>query len=73
VACKFQTGNNKIKLFTVYENVTHKVLFGNSVLAALVSVRKCGVISQNGDCSRKSNMRTLVFIEPKSVVRKQLR
>jgi hypothetical protein len=29
VAYNFQTGNNKIKLLTEYEDVTQKVLFGN--------------------------------------------
>jgi hypothetical protein len=33
-----------------YEGVTQKVLFGNSVLAALMSGRKYDVIPQNGDC-----------------------
>jgi hypothetical protein len=61
VAYNFQTGNNKIKLLTEYEGVTQKLLFGNAVLAALMSVRKYDVIPQNGDCSRESNLRTLVF------------
>jgi hypothetical protein len=38
-----QTGNNKIKLLTEYEVVTQKVLFGNAVLAALMSGRKYGL------------------------------
>jgi hypothetical protein len=37
VAYNFQTGNNKIKLLTEYEDVTQKVLFDNAVLAALMS------------------------------------
>jgi hypothetical protein len=57
----FQTGNIKIKLLTEYENVTQKVLFGNAVLAALMSERKYDVISENGDCSRESNVRISVF------------
>jgi hypothetical protein len=61
VTYNFQTGNNKIKLHTEYENVTQKVLFGNAVLAALMSGRKYDVILQNGDCSGESNVRTLVF------------
>jgi hypothetical protein len=61
MACNFQTGNNKIKLLTEYEDVTQKVLYGNAVLAALMSGRKYDVIPQNGDCSRESNARTLVF------------
>jgi hypothetical protein len=44
VAYNFQTGNNKIKLLTEYEDVTQKVLFGNAVLAALMSGRKYDVI-----------------------------
>jgi hypothetical protein len=44
-----------------YESVTQEVLFGNAVLAALMSGRKYDVIFQNGDCSRERNMRTLVF------------
>jgi hypothetical protein len=51
----------KTKLPTEYESVTQKVLFGNAVLAALMSGRKYDVIPQNGDCSSESNMRTLVF------------
>jgi hypothetical protein len=42
VAYNFQTGNNKIKLLTEY-GVTQKVLFGNAVLAALMSGRKYDV------------------------------
>jgi hypothetical protein len=63
VAYNFQTGNNKIKLLTEYEGegVTQKVLFGNTVLVALMSGRKYDVIPQNGDCPRESNVRTLVF------------
>jgi hypothetical protein len=44
-----------------YESVTHKVLFGNAALAALLFGRKYDVIPQNSDCSRESNMRTLAF------------
>jgi hypothetical protein len=61
VAYNFQTGNNKIKLLTQYEGVTQKVLFGNAVLAALMSGRKYDVIPQNADCLRESNVRILVF------------
>jgi hypothetical protein len=42
-------------------NVTQEVLFGNAVLAALMSGRKYDVIPQNGDCPRESIVRTLVF------------
>jgi hypothetical protein len=61
VAYNIQTENNKTKLLTKYENVTQKVSFGNAVLPALISGRKYGVMLQNGDCSRESNVRTLVF------------
>jgi hypothetical protein len=59
MAYNFQTGN-KIKLRTEYESVTQEVIFGNAVLAALMSGRKY-VILQNGDCSGESSVRTLVF------------
>jgi hypothetical protein len=36
VAYNFQIGSNRIKLLTEYESVTQKVLFGNTVLAALM-------------------------------------
>jgi hypothetical protein len=49
-------GSNKIKLLTQYETVTQEVLFGNAVLATLIFGRKYDVISQNGDCSRESNV-----------------
>jgi hypothetical protein len=48
VAYNFQTGNNKIKLLTEYESVTQKVLFGNALIAVLISRRKYDVIPQNG-------------------------
>jgi hypothetical protein len=70
VACNFQIGKNKIKLITEYENVTQEVLFGNAVLAALISGRKYDVISQNGECSRESNVLTW-FFETKSVIKTQ--
>jgi hypothetical protein len=56
VAYNFQTGKNKLKLLTVYEDVTQKVLFGNAVLAALMSGRKYDVIPQNGDVVTKLSM-----------------
>jgi hypothetical protein len=52
---------SKHKVLTEYESVTQEVLFDNAVLAALMSERKYDVIPQNGDCSRESNVRTLVF------------
>jgi hypothetical protein len=61
VAYNFQTKNNKIKLLTEYEGVTQKVLFGNAVLATLMSGRKYDVRPQNGDYSRESIVCTLVF------------
>jgi hypothetical protein len=63
VAYNFQTGNNKIKLLTKYERVTQKVLFGNAVLAALMSGKKYDVIPQNGDW----------FFETKSVIKTKCR
>jgi hypothetical protein len=44
-----------------YESVSQKVLFCNAVLAALMSERQYDVIPQNGDCSRESNVRILVY------------
>jgi hypothetical protein len=61
VAYNFQTGNNKIKLPTKYGSVTQTVLFENAVLVALMTVRKYDIIPQNDDCSRESNVRTLIF------------
>jgi hypothetical protein len=60
MAYNFQTGNNKMKLLMEYESVTQNFLFGKAVLAVLMSERKYDVITQNGDCSRQSNMSTLV-------------
>jgi hypothetical protein len=40
VAYNFQTEMNKIKLVMQYESVTRRVLFGNGVLALLMSGRK---------------------------------
>jgi hypothetical protein len=56
VAYNFQTGNNKIKLLMEYEDVTQKVLFGNTVLAILMSGRKYDVISQIGDVVTELSM-----------------
>jgi hypothetical protein len=61
VAYNFQIGNNKTKLLTEYENVTQKVLFGNAVLASLMSGTKYAIMPQNGDCSRENNVNNLVF------------
>jgi hypothetical protein len=72
VAYNFQTGKNKIKLFSEYGNVTQNVLFSNDVLAALMSGRKYDVTPQNGDYSRGSNVRTSVF-ETKSFIKMQRR
>jgi hypothetical protein len=44
-----------------YKSVTQKVLFDNAILATLMSGIKYEVIPQHGDCSRQSNVRTLVF------------
>jgi DUF917 family protein len=56
VAYNFQTGNNKINLLTEYEGITQKVLFGNAVLAALMSGRKYDVIPQIGDVVTELSM-----------------
>jgi DUF917 family protein len=56
VAYNFQTGNNKIKLLMEYEGVTQKVLFGNTVLAALMSGRKYDVLPQIGDIVTELSM-----------------
>jgi hypothetical protein len=69
VAYNFQIGNNKIKLLREYENVTQQVLFGNAVIAALISGRKYD-IPQNGNCSRENNVRSL-FLERKSVIKRK--
>jgi hypothetical protein len=58
VAYDFEIGKNNIKLYTEYENVTYKIVFGNAVLAPLMSERKYDVMPQNGNCSRESNVRT---------------
>jgi hypothetical protein len=39
-----------------YENITQKVLFGNAVLAALMSGRKYNVIHQIGDVVTELSM-----------------
>jgi hypothetical protein len=56
VAYNFQTGKNKIKLLTEYEDVSQKVFFGNAVLAALMSGRKYDVIPQIGDVVTEFSM-----------------
>jgi hypothetical protein len=56
VAYNFQTGNDKIKLLTEYEGVIQKGLFGNAVLAALMSGRKYDVITQIGDVVTELSM-----------------
>jgi hypothetical protein len=56
VAYNFQTGKNKIKLLMEYEDVTQKDLFGNAVLAALMSGRKYDVITQIGDVVTELSM-----------------
>jgi hypothetical protein len=41
----FKLETNKIKLLTEYESVAQKVLFGNAMLAALMSGRKYDITS----------------------------
>jgi hypothetical protein len=60
VAYNSQTENNKIRLLMEYESVTRKVLFGNAVLAALMSGRIYDVMPRNG---------VLWFFETKSVIK----
>jgi hypothetical protein len=54
-------GNNKIKPLTEYEDMTQKVLFGNAVLAALMSRRKYEVIPQIGDVVTELSMEKIHF------------
>jgi hypothetical protein len=61
VVYNFQREKKKKKLLKEYKSLTQNVLFGNAVLAALMSGRKYDVIPQNGDCSRESNVRALGF------------
>jgi hypothetical protein len=61
MAYNFQARLKYVKLLTEYENVTQKVLFGNTVIAALMAARTYDVISRNCDCSRDGNVRTLGF------------
>jgi hypothetical protein len=56
MAYNFQTGNKKIKLLTECEVATQKVLFGNAVLATLMSGRKYDVIPQIGDIITELSM-----------------
>jgi hypothetical protein len=46
---------------TEYKIVAQKVLFDATVLATLISGRKCYVINKNGDCSKECKMLILVF------------
>jgi hypothetical protein len=45
-----------MKLLTEYEGVTQKVLFGNAVLAVLMSGRKYDAIPQIGDVVTELSM-----------------
>jgi hypothetical protein len=67
VVDNFEIGKNKTKLLTEYESVTQKGLFGNAVLAALLSGRKYDAIRQNGDCSKESNVRIFTLVFPNKV------
>jgi hypothetical protein len=57
----FQIKNVKIKLLMEYESLTQKYLFDNDVLPILMSGREYEFIPQIGDCSRESNVCTLVL------------
>jgi hypothetical protein len=59
VAYNIKIKKNKINLLMGYEALTQKVLFGNVLVAALMSARKYDIILQNGDCSREK-VRVLV-------------
>jgi hypothetical protein len=61
VAYNFQNENNQMKLFTEYERITQNYLFYNALHTALMSGRKYWTIPQNGESSRESNVRTLLF------------
>jgi hypothetical protein len=54
VAYNIQSGKYEIKLLKENETVTQKVLFGNAVIAALMSGRTYDVMPQNSECSRES-------------------
>jgi hypothetical protein len=45
----FKSEKIKMKLFAEYQSITQEVLFGNAILAALISGRKYDVIPKNGD------------------------
>jgi hypothetical protein len=70
VAFNFQNGKTNIKLLKEYESVTQKILFGNAVPATLMSVRKYGIIHQNGHCSRE-RICVFWFFETKSDIKMQ--
>jgi hypothetical protein len=69
MAYKFKSEKNKTSLLKEYESVTQKVLFGNTVLAALIYRGIYDVILQNGDCSREARC-VLWFFETKCVIEK---
>jgi hypothetical protein len=60
VTHNFQNENNQTKLLKEYERIAQKGSFGNSVYTAVMSGEKYGVIPQIGECSRESNVRSLV-------------
>jgi hypothetical protein len=70
--CITAWSNESTKFIYEVRYIQSSVLFGNAVVAALMSGRKYGVIPQNGDCSRESNVRTSIF-ETKSIIKKQRR
>jgi transposase len=68
-----QTEDDRIKLLTEYESVTQEVVFGNTVLVALISGMKYDVITQNFGCSRERQCAYFRFFETKTVIKTQRR
>jgi hypothetical protein len=63
---------NKTKLLVEYVSVTQRVLFGYAILAAMMTGRNYDVISQNGDCSRESNVRTFFSSKQSSLSKRNI-
>jgi hypothetical protein len=70
VAYDFQTGGKKMKLLTEYESVSKRVLFGNAVLAALMSERNRKSYLKIVTLQEKA-MCVLWFCETKSGIKTQ--
>jgi hypothetical protein len=62
VAYNFQIRSSNIKMLTEYESVNQKVFIWQCCTRRIDAWKKIyDVITQNSDCSRESNVRTLVF------------